>query len=140
MQDAEEAIAFGERIGKVLWAGAALGLSGPLASGKTTLAKGIAKGLGVEDEVTSPTFTLINEYPGRLPLYHMDLYRLSGYDDLWELGAEELLDSGGVCLIEWHERAPGFLPESGIRIELRVLENGAREIRVEGEALESVLP
>ncbi len=138
-KDAEEALALGERIGKLLWPGAVVGLSGPLAAGKTTLAKGIAKGLGVDDEVTSPTFSLICEYSGRLPLYHMDLYRLSSYEEFLDLGAEELICSGGVCLIEWHERVPGALPEEGIRIELDARDDGSREIRIRGKELEELL-
>ncbi len=105
------------------------------------MAKGIARGLGVEDEVTSPTFTVVSEYEGRLRLHHVDAYRLLGPADFEELGGEDLLaDPGGVCLVEWSERIEAALPPDAAFVELSVLPDGRRRARAWGEALERILP
>jgi tRNA threonylcarbamoyladenosine biosynthesis protein TsaE len=101
----------GARIGRACAAGTVIALRGGLAAGKTTLAKGIARGLGIEEEITSPTFTLLNEYSGRLPFYHMDAYRLSGSEDFRALGSDEALYGEGVCAVEWSERVDDALPD-----------------------------
>lgn len=98
----ENTLEIGARISALLHAGDVVELVGELGAGKTALTKGIAKGLGVSDEVTSPTYTLMNSYEdGRLPLYHFDLYRLRGEEELNELGLDEFLYGNGVCVIEW---------------------------------------
>lgn len=109
---------FGQKIGRQLEPGDILVLDGTLAAGKTTLTKGIARGLDVEEPVTSPTFTLISEYEGRIPLYHMDVYRLDSSDDFLTLGAEELLYGEGVSVIEWGEKVADVLPEDAVWIRL----------------------
>ena len=116
---------FGRRLGAGLGPGAVVALTGQLGAGKTTLAKAIADGLGVTETVTSPTFTLINEYhSGRLPLYHFDVYRLgangadSGGKELVEIGYEEYFFGVGVTVIEWADRIAELLPEHAIRIRL----------------------
>jgi tRNA threonylcarbamoyladenosine biosynthesis protein TsaE len=118
-----------------------LALRGGLGAGKTTFAKGFAAGLGVEGEVTSPTYTIVSEYEGRLRLHHIDAYRLSGPEDFDSVGGEDLLaDAGGVCLIEWSERIAGSLPPEAAVAEFKVLEDGCRLLRIEGAALEALLP
>ncbi len=103
-------------------------LDGPLASGKTTITQGIARGLGVTEPVTSPTYTIISEYTGRLRLYHIDLYRISSEDELAELGLDETVGRAGVCVVEWPERAGRSMPETAIRITLRMNDDGSRSI------------
>lgn len=107
-----------------------LALQGTLAAGKTTITKGIARGLGIDENVTSPTFTLISEYRGRLPLYHMDVYRLDSTEDFINLGVEELLYGDGVCVIEWSEKVMAELPASSIIILLETETDGKRSITV----------
>ena len=114
----EQTIEFGKKIGSKLKKGDILAMQGTLAAGKTTITKGIAIALGVEDTITSPTFCLISEYEGKLPLYHMDVYRLNGTDDFINLGAEELIYGNGVSIIEWSEKIMDSLPKKTIIIRL----------------------
>src|SRR3990170_4836152 len=107
-ENADETISFGEALGSRLGPGDVVALFGELGSGKTTLTKGIARGAGVAAEVFSPTFTLIHEHPGRVPFYHVDLYRLTGQEDVEDLGIEEYLYGQGLVVIEWAERAAGL--------------------------------
>ncbi|MCD8562320.1 MAG: tRNA (adenosine(37)-N6)-threonylcarbamoyltransferase complex ATPase subunit type 1 TsaE [Bacilli bacterium] len=101
-------------------------LDGELGSGKTVFTKGIAKALGIEESITSPTFTLIKEYDGELPLYHMDLYRLNGSID--ELGLEEYFEKGGVVVIEWASTIRQYLPKERLEIKIKVLDENRRSI------------
>ncbi|MBR4099032.1 MAG: tRNA (adenosine(37)-N6)-threonylcarbamoyltransferase complex ATPase subunit type 1 TsaE [Clostridium sp.] len=115
-----ETEALGERLGQALDPGAVLAYTGDLGAGKTAFTRGLARGLGVKDRVTSPTFTIVNEYEGgRLPLFHFDLYRLGGEDELFEIGWEDYLARGGVCAVEWSENAAGALDDPIIRIDIR---------------------
>jgi tRNA threonylcarbamoyladenosine biosynthesis protein TsaE len=111
---------FGRQLGSLLFPGAIVALVGPLGAGKTHLARAIAEGLGVPDSrvVTSPTFVLIQEYTGRLPIFHFDAYRLTSDAEFDDLGTQEYYDGGGVCLIEWADRVPGSLPPEYLRITL----------------------
>lgn len=113
-------IALGARIAKGLPAGAVVLMNGNLGAGKTTLAKGIVKGLGAaeESEVSSPTFTLIQEYGSPVRVYHIDLYRLDEARELATLGLEEVFDSGAVVLVEWADKFPAFMPENAMTIEI----------------------
>jgi tRNA threonylcarbamoyladenosine biosynthesis protein TsaE len=113
---------FGREFSKSLVPGSVIALTGDLGAGKTTLTKAIADGLGVADPVTSPTFTIINEYGGgRLPLYHFDVYRLAGpgvYEALDDIGWEEYFYGKGVCVVEWADEIPDILPPETIQIRL----------------------
>lgn len=108
----DETEAFGRKLGEEAEPGDILALIGDLGTGKTTLTKSIAAGLGVTEAITSPTFNIVNEYhSGRLPLYHFDVYRLDSGADLVNIGAEEYFDAGGVCIIEWADRVAEILPD-----------------------------
>ena len=107
---------FGIKLGNILKSGDILSLNGDLGAGKTTLTKSIGRGLGVEEYITSPTFALINEYKGRVPVYHFDVYRLEDIESLYDLGFEEYFYSEGVTIVEWGEKIIDFLPEYTINI------------------------
>ncbi len=128
----EETIALGERIARQLPAKGVVLLIGDLGAGKTTLAKGIVKGLGAAapEEVSSPTFTLIHEYGGEGRVYHVDLYRLDELREVETLGLEELFEREAIVLIEWGERFPQILPRKRTEIRLRATANLEREIEV----------
>ena len=115
---AEETIELGKKIGSMLKKGDVLAMQGTLAAGKTTITKGIAQALDVDDTITSPTFCLISEYEGKMPLYHMDVYRLEGTDDFINLGVEDMIYGRGVCIIEWSEKIMDELPSKTIIIKL----------------------
>ncbi|MCX7732609.1 MAG: tRNA (adenosine(37)-N6)-threonylcarbamoyltransferase complex ATPase subunit type 1 TsaE [candidate division WOR-3 bacterium] len=132
---AESTILLGERLAQLLKPGAVVALYGELGSGKTTLIKGVARGLGVREPVRSPSFVIITEYAGRVPVYHIDLYRLNNAEEASAVGLESYLSSDGVCLIEWAERAESLLPAATIRIRLEVIAGG-RRIEIEGLAPE----
>ena len=128
----EETLALGEKIGALLHKGDIVALFAPLGAGKTVLTKGIARGLGVFDTVTSPTWSIISEYEGTaLVLYHIDAYRLGSSAEFIETGGEELLFSGGVSVIEWSERIIDLLPHTIIKIDIKILEGDKREIHYE---------
>ncbi len=115
----DQTLKLGEIIGKSLEPGSIIALKGDLGAGKTVLVKGIAKGLGVEDDPPSPTFVIMNEYEGRMPLYHFDLYRLSSADELFGIGYEEFFFGGGVTVVEWADRISEVFPEDRINIEIK---------------------
>jgi hydrolase, P-loop family len=129
-ESAEQTIGLGEKIGSFLRPGDIIALQGTLAAGKTTITKGIARALGITEDITSPTFTLISVYEGRLPLYHMDVYRLEGSADFSDLGAEEMLYGNGICVIEWSEKIMDELPSRTIVIKLSA-ENEKRTVTIE---------
>lgn len=126
----EETTDLGRRIGRSLQAGDILALQGTLAAGKTQLTKGIAEGLDISEPVTSPTFTIISEYYGRLPLYHIDVYRLNSPDDFLDLGVEEMLYGQGICSIEWSEKIMSELPARTIQIHLAAQADSSRLITI----------
>ncbi|MDD4179384.1 MAG: tRNA (adenosine(37)-N6)-threonylcarbamoyltransferase complex ATPase subunit type 1 TsaE [Candidatus Margulisbacteria bacterium] len=131
--NSEETVSLGKKIGAVLRSNDVIALTGQLGAGKTTLIQGIAEGLGVKDYVTSPTFIIINEYLGRLPFYHVDLYRLEAINDIEELGIEEYFNKGGVCVIEWAERLNGLLPNNSDNIKIEWVSDNERKICVSSE-------
>ena len=133
----EETEALGARLARALEPGAVVAFTGDLGAGKTAFVRGLARGLGIRDRVTSPTFTIVNEYEGgRLPLFHFDLYRLGCADELFDIGWEDYLARGGVCAVEWSERMEELLEPGTIRVDLRRGEDEDRRvITVEGVSL-----
>lgn len=131
----EETRTVGREIGAALIAGDILALTGDLGSGKTSLIQGVAAGLEVPDTyyVTSPSYTLINEYPGRLPLFHVDLYRIVDPEELEEIGLFELFSRNGVTAIEWADRFPGELPADRLNIRFTGFAGDCRKIRLEAD-------
>ncbi|MCR5218783.1 tRNA (adenosine(37)-N6)-threonylcarbamoyltransferase complex ATPase subunit type 1 TsaE [Treponema sp.] len=128
----EETIELGKKIGAHLKSGDVIAMTGTLAAGKTTITKGIAQALGVKDNITSPTFCLISEYEGsRMPLYHMDVYRLEGEEDFLNLGVEEMLYGDGVCIIEWSEKVQKELPKKTIYMTITPDKDSGRTITIE---------
>ena len=128
-KSAAETRALGERIAGLLKPGDVLLLEGDLGAGKSELTRGIARGLGVKETVTSPTFTILNVYEsGRCPLYHFDWYRLESAEELYELSMDEYLQNGGVAVIEWPSRAEEVLPESYLEVALEPLGDDERRI------------
>lgn len=126
----EETIEIGKKIGKLCKSGTVISLRGSLGSGKTVIAKGIAKYLNIDEAIVSPTFTIIQEYKGSLPLYHMDLYRISGTEEFEMLGGEEMLYGDGVTLIEWSEKIEDMLPEDTIYLDINIKDNLDRVITI----------
>ena len=128
----EQTEAVGQALGKVLKPGTVLAYEGDLGAGKTAFTRGLAKGLGAKDTVTSPTYTIVNEYlSGRLPLFHFDMYRLSSSDALWDIGWEDYLERGGVCAVEWSENVSDAM-EGAIRIRIEKLGEDTRKITITG--------
>lgn len=126
---------FAEEVSKSLLGGEVIAFSGNLGMGKTCFVRGLARGLGFSGDVTSPTFAIINEYiGGRLPLYHFDMYRVTGWDDLYSTGYFEYSESGGVLAVEWSENIEAALPEDAIRIEISAISENDRKITVTGGA------
>lgn len=119
LNNLEETQKFGEKLGSILKEGDILCLNGDLGAGKTTLTKSIGSGLGVDEYITSPTFALINEYRGRIPVYHIDVYRLENVEEIDDLGFDEYIYGSGVTIIEWAERIRSFLPKDRIILDIR---------------------
>ncbi len=143
VKSAEETYQFGKSLGKLLVPGDLVAFSGDLGAGKTCCIQGITDGLEVQDitHVTSPTFTLIQEYQGKMPIYHFDVYRLSHEDDLYDLGYEEYFYGDGVTLIEWAERITGFLPDEHLALHLHVESDQTRciQLRAYGRHYEQIV-
>ncbi len=127
----EESLCLGKELGKSARRGTVFALHGDLGSGKTVLARGIARGLGITDDITSPTFTLLEIYDGGTPLYHFDLYRIEKTAEFDTLGFEEYWEGDGVSVVEWAERAEGLLPDSTIVIFMEYLGDNERKISIE---------
>ena len=129
-----ETEAAGQALAAKLRPGDVVAYRGDLGAGKTAFTRGLARGLGCHGRVTSPTFTIVNEYEGPTPLFHFDLYRLGGEEELWDIGWEDYLARNGVCAVEWSEIAPGALPENTVYVTLRrrLGAEEEREILVEG--------
>lgn len=137
----EQTLSLGRRLSAALVSGDIVCLYGDLGSGKTCLVQGICQGLGCEDPAVSPSFTLVNEYPGRLPVYHFDFYRLQSPEELEQIGFEEYLSFGGVSLIEWAERIAARLPEERLDIHLRRISEQQRSftLRPQGQRWRKLL-
>jgi len=131
----QETEALGERLGSRLHPGTVLAYRGGLGMGKTAFTRGLARGLGCTGRVTSPTFTIVNEYEGPVPLFHFDMYRLADADALFDIGWDDYLGRGGVCAVEWSEQVEDALPEGTLTVTLRRHpdNDGWRIITVEGD-------
>ena len=128
----EETEALGQRLAEQLQAGDVIAYYGDLGAGKTAFTRGLARGLGIKEPVTSPTYTIVNEYlQGRLPLFHFDMYRLGSADELFDIGWEDYLERGGVCAVEWSENVEEAL-SGAIRVEISHLGEQDRQIVIEG--------
>ncbi len=132
-KSAEDTRKIGEQIGEKLSKGDVVTLHGNLGAGKTTLVKGIAAALDIDDDITSPSFTIISEYYGKMPLYHMDLYRIDSIEEFELIGPEEMLEGEGISVIEWAEKAENFFPDRAVKVTLKITGDGVREITVEGD-------
>ncbi|HEY2745561.1 MAG TPA: tRNA (adenosine(37)-N6)-threonylcarbamoyltransferase complex ATPase subunit type 1 TsaE [Polyangia bacterium] len=126
--DADETRALGERLGRTLAAGATVALVGELGAGKTAFVQGLARGLGIAGTISSPTFTIVKEHDGPIPLFHVDFYRLEDARELAAIGFDDYFERGGVVVVEWADRFFGALPAD--RIEVRIEIAGADERRV----------
>ena len=129
---------FGSNLAGRLMNGSIVALYGPLGAGKTVVVRGIARALGIEEPVTSPSYTIVSEYEAAVPLIHIDLYRTSSDEELELLGFEEIISKSGIVAIEWAERADRFLPADSIRVYISVREDG-REITIEGSNVEGLV-
>ena len=128
----DETEALGAALGRVLPAGTVIAYRGDLGAGKTAFTRGLALGLGYRDMVTSPTYTIVNEYlGGRLPLFHFDMYRLSCAEDLWDIGWDDYLDRGGICAVEWSENVEEAM-EDPVTVTIEKLGDTSRRITIEG--------
>ena len=128
----EETERLGAALGAILPPGTVIAYEGDLGAGKTAFTRGLAKGLGCTDLVTSPTYTIVNEYrSGRIPLFHFDMYRLASSEDLWDIGWEDYLEQGGICAVEWSENIADAL-ENPLRITISRLGEELRKITMEG--------
>lgn len=136
-QSAAETEALGEKLARQLQGGEVIAFTGDLGAGKTAFTRGLARGLGITDRVTSPTFTIVNEYEGgRLPLFHFDMYRLSCSDELYDIGWEDYLARGGVCAVEWSEIVEDALESDAIRVDIKNDGDDCRSITIMGVELE----
>ena len=133
----EETRALGCKLAQALWGGAVVAFTGDLGAGKTAFVSGMAEGLGIEERVTSPTFTIVNEYEGgRLPLFHFDMYRLGSADELFHIGWEDYLARDGVCAVEWSENVEEALDGDTVRVDIaRGEDDNTRVITMEGVQL-----
>ena len=128
-QETEE---LGQRLGEQLQPGAVIAYTGDLGAGKTAFTRGLARGMGITDRVTSPTFDIVNEYEsGRMPLFHFDMYRLGSSDELFDIGWEDYLDRGGICAVEWSENVWGAM-EGAVVVTITRLDEDRRTITIEG--------
>jgi tRNA threonylcarbamoyladenosine biosynthesis protein TsaE len=133
-RSAEETQALGARLGQRLGRGDVVACIGPLGAGKTCFLQGLARGLGVTTDVTSPTFVLVNQYRGRLPVYHVDAYRTGSLTELMDLGLEEMLHGQGVTVVEWADKLLPLLPPRTVTVTIAGLGDEPRQIDLDGPA------
>ena len=123
----------GENLGRTLLPGAVVALYGGLGAGKTAFTRGLASGLGISVNVSSPTFTIVNEYPGEIPLFHFDMYRLESENELYDIGWDEYLERGGVCAVEWSEKISEALPSDTVYVKIENLGGNTRRLEISVE-------
>ena len=126
----KETILEGEKLGRSLKPGDIVALYGQLGAGKTAFTRGLATGLGIDMSVSSPTFTIVNEYPGVVPLFHFDMYRLEKEDELFDIGWDDYHDRGGVCAVEWSEKVPSAFPPETIVVTIKILDETSRSLEI----------
>ena len=131
----EETFALGKRLAPMLGKGDVVALNGPLGAGKTCFTKGIAAGLGIEEEITSPSYAIICEYEclvgsEKLPFYHIDAYRLDGNDDFSAIGGEDIIYGNGISVIEWSARIPALIPSGAYRVDFEIIEDNRRSVKM----------
>lgn len=126
----DDMVELGKKVGSLCKAGTVISLRGSLGAGKTVFARGVARALGIQEAIVSPTFTLVQEYEGTLPMYHMDLYRLETAEDFQMIGGEEMLYSNGICLIEWSEKIQEMLPKETIYMNVTVNPDQSRTVEL----------
>jgi len=129
----KETVLEGEKLGRTLDAGAVVALYGDLGAGKTAFTRGISAGLGISMNVSSPTFTIVNEYPGNIPLFHFDMYRLDSENELFDIGWDDYHDRGGVCVVEWSEKVPGAFSPETISVEFENLGDNKRRLTIKND-------
>ena len=137
----EETFAFGQSLGKILGAGQVICLAGDLGAGKTLLVQGLSKALGIEDVVSSPTFTILNVYESVFPIYHFDLYRLNYAEELFDIGFYEYTEGNGLSIIEWPDKFPGELPEEYLWIDIKTADHVNErifQVRAKGSRYEQI--
>ena len=125
-----ETVREGEKLGLSLAPGAVIALYGELGAGKTAFTRGLAAGLGIQMSVSSPTFTIVNEYPGDIPLFHFDMYRLESESELFDIGWDDYLVRGGVCAVEWSEKVPGAFAPGTIVVKITSLGGDKRQLDI----------
>ena len=128
-----ETIQEGAKLGRNLLPGAVIALYGELGAGKTAFTRGLASGLGIAMNVSSPTFTIVNEYPGDIPLFHFDMYRLNDENELFDIGWDEYLERGGVCAVEWSEKVKAAFPPGTLTVRIDNLGGDTRRLEIETE-------
>ncbi|MGL5507767.1 MAG: tRNA (adenosine(37)-N6)-threonylcarbamoyltransferase complex ATPase subunit type 1 TsaE [Paraclostridium sp.] len=140
LENEEKTREIGSKLGNLLTPKSVVCLIGDLGAGKTTMTQSLVKSLGVDDYITSPTFTIVNEYEGRIPLYHFDVYRIGSSEEMYDIGFDEYIDGEGVCIIEWANLIEDILPDEYLYIEMNYIENG-REMTLnpKGEKYEEIV-
>jgi tRNA threonylcarbamoyladenosine biosynthesis protein TsaE len=126
----DETVRLGRDFAGRLSAGSFVGLYGDLGAGKTQFVKGICEAFVVKEIVNSPTFTIVNEYHGTLPVFHIDLYRMKNVEEILNIGFDEYIEAGGVCLVEWAEKLDGIIPEKRFEVRMSVIDDSTREISI----------
>ena len=122
----------GASVAKYVGPGTVIAMRGDLGAGKTAFVRGLARGMGLRARVTSPTFAIVNEYLGKIPLYHFDMYRLTSAEDLFDIGWEDYIRAGGVCAVEWSEIVEDAIPQDAVSVTIRHLDETKREIAIDG--------
>jgi len=130
-----ETVLEGKKLGRTLRPGAVVALYGELGAGKTAFTRGIAAGLGIGMNVSSPTFTIVNEYTGDVPLFHFDMYRLESENELFDIGWYDYLERGGICVVEWSEKVPGAFTPDTIVVKIENLGDNCRSIEIKRNQL-----
>ena len=140
LENEEKTREIGSKLGELLTPKSVICLIGDLGSGKTTMTQSLARALGVDDYITSPTFTIVNEYEGKMPLYHFDVYRIGSSEEMYDIGFDEYIDGEGVCIIEWANLIEDILPDEYLYIEMNYKETGREMILTpKGEKYEEIV-